>query len=49
MVTVLTLLTQLMIYNKKYNLNNLNFLLSGKDIKYKPRKPITRLRPTRLL
>ena len=23
-----------MIYNKKYNLNNLNFLLSGKDIKY---------------
>ena len=48
MVTVLTLLTQLMIYNKKYNLNNLNFLLSGKDIKYKPKKPITRLRPTRL-
>ena len=45
MVTVLTLLTQLMIYNKKYNLNNLNFLLSGKDIKYEFRKPITRLRP----
>ena len=49
MVTVLTLLTQLMIYNKKHNLNNLNFLLSGKDIKYKPKKPITRLKPTRLL
>ena len=48
MVIVLTLLTQLMIYNKKYNLNNLNFLLSGKDIKYKPRKSITKLRPTRL-
>ena len=48
MVTVLTSLTQLMIYNKKHNLNNLNFLLSGKDIKYKPKKPITRLRPTRL-
>jgi hypothetical protein len=37
-----------MIYNGKYNLNNLNFLLNKKDIKYKPRKPITRLRPTRL-
>ena len=37
-----------MIYNGKYNLNNLNFLLSGKDIKYKPKKPITRLRPMRL-
>ena len=37
-----------MIYNKKHNLNNLNFLLSGKDIKYKPKKPITRLRLTRL-
>ena len=48
MVTVLTLLTQLMIYNKKYNLNNLNFLLSGKDMKHEPKKPITRLRPTRL-
>jgi hypothetical protein len=35
-----------MIYDKKYNLNNLNFLLSGKDIKYKPEKPITKLRPT---
>ena len=49
MVTVLTLLTQLMIYNKKHDLNNLNFLLSGKDIKYKSKKPITRLRPMRLL
>jgi len=29
-----------MIYNRKYNLNNLNFLLSGKDIRHKPRKPI---------
>ena len=48
MVTILTSLTQLMIYNKKHNLNNLNFLLSGKDIKYKAEKPITRLRPTRL-
>ena len=48
MVTVLTLLTQLIIYDKKHNLNNLNFLLSGKNIKYKPGKPITRLRPTRL-
>jgi hypothetical protein len=38
-----------MIYNEKYNLNDSNFLLSGKDIKYKPRKPITRLRLTRLL
>jgi hypothetical protein len=37
-----------MIYNKKYNLNNLNFSLSGKDIKYKYGKPMTRLRPTRL-
>ena len=27
-----------MIYDKKYNLNNLNFLLSGKDIKYKFKK-----------
>jgi hypothetical protein len=49
MVTVPTLLTQLIIYNRKHNLNDLNFLLSGKDIKYKPRKPITRLRLTRLL
>ena len=48
MVIVFTSLTQLIIYNKKYNLNNLNFLLSGKDIKYKPKKPITKLRPTRL-
>ena len=38
-----------MIYNGKYNLNNLNFLLSGKDIKYKPKKYITRLRPIHLL
>ena len=37
-----------MIYNKKHNLNNLNFLLNGKDIKYKPKKPITKLRLTRL-
>jgi hypothetical protein len=48
MVTVLTLLTWLMICNKKYNLNDLNFLLNGKDIKYEPRKPITRLRPMHL-
>ena len=46
MVIVLTLLTQLIIYNKKYNLNNSNFLLSEKDIKYEPKKPITRLKPT---
>jgi len=39
----------LIIYNRKNDLNNLNFLLSGKDIKYKPKKPITRLRLTRLL
>ena len=45
---VLTLLTQLMIYNGKHDLNDLNFLLSGKDIKYKFRKFITRLKPTRL-
>ena len=49
MVIVLTLLTQLIIYNKKHNLNDLNFLLSEKDMKYKPKKPITRLRPTCLL
>ena len=30
--------------NGKYNLNNLNFLLNRKDIKYKPKKPITRLK-----
>jgi hypothetical protein len=30
---------------KKHNLNNSNFLLNGKDIKYKPKKPITKLRP----
>ena len=48
MVIVLTLLTQLMIYNKKHNLNNLNFLLSKKDTKYKFKKFMTRLRPTRL-
>ena len=48
MVTVLTSLTQLMIYNKKHNLNNLNFSLNKKDMKYKFRKPITKLRPTRL-
>ena len=45
MVMVLTLLTQSIIYDGKHNLNNLNFLLSKKDIKYKPRKPITKLRP----
>ena len=49
MVTVLTLLTQLIIYDKKYDLNNSNFSLSGKDMKHKPKKPITKLRPTRLL
>ena len=48
MVTVLTLLTQLIIYNKKHNLNNLNFSLNRKDIKYKPKKPITKLKPTYL-
>ena len=48
MVMVFTLLTQLIIYNGKHDLNDLNFLLSGKDIKHKPKKPITRLRPTRL-
>ena len=48
MVMVFTLLTQLMIYDKKYNLNNLNFLLSKKDMKHKLRKPIIKLRPTRL-
>jgi len=37
-----------MIYNGKHNLNDLNFLLSGKDIKHEPRKPITRLRLIRL-
>ena len=37
-----------MICDGKHNLNNLNFLLNGKDIKYKPKKFITRLRPTRL-
>ena len=38
-----------MICDGKHDLNNLNFLLSGKDIKYKPKKYITRLRPTHLL
>jgi len=37
-----------MIYNRKHDLNNLNFLLSGKDIKYEPRKPMIRLRLIRL-
>ena len=37
-----------MIYDKKYNLNNLNILLSKKDIKYESGKPITKLKPTRL-
>ena len=49
MVIGLTLLTQLIIYDGKYDLNNLNFLLSGKDIKYKPKKPITKLKLIRLL
>ena len=34
-----------MIYSGKYNLNNSNFLLNGKDMKYKPKKLITKLRP----
>jgi hypothetical protein len=38
-----------MIYNRKYYLNNLNFLLNWKDIKYKIKKPMTRLKLTRLL
>ena len=46
---VLTSLTQLIIYDGKHDLNNLNFLLSRKDIKYKPKKPITKLRLMRLL
>jgi hypothetical protein len=37
-----------MICDRKYNLNNLNFSLSGKNIKYKPRKPISKLRLIRL-
>jgi hypothetical protein len=37
-----------MIYNRKHDLNNLNFLLSGKDIKYKPKSFINKLRPMRL-
>jgi hypothetical protein len=48
MVMVLTLLTQLMIYDGKYNPNNLNFSLNRKDIKYKYGKSITRLRLTHL-
>ena len=48
MVIILILLTQLMIYDKKYNLNNSNFSLSGKDMKYEFKKPITRLRLTHL-
>jgi hypothetical protein len=48
MVIVLILLTQLIIYNGKYNLNNLNFLLSGNDIKYIYKKPMIKLRLTRL-
>jgi hypothetical protein len=48
MVMVLTSLTQLIIYNRKHDLNNLNFLLNRKDIKYKSKKPITRLKPTHL-
>jgi hypothetical protein len=39
----------IIIYNRKYNLNNSNFLLNGKDMKHKLRKPMTRLRPTHLL
>jgi hypothetical protein len=49
MVTVFTLLTQLMICDGKYDLNDLNFSLNGKDMKYKPKKPITKLRPMCLL
>jgi hypothetical protein len=45
---VLTLLTWLIIYNKKHDLNDLNFLLNRKDMKYKPKKPMIRLKPTRL-
>jgi hypothetical protein len=37
-----------MICDGKYDLNDSNFLLNGKDIKYKPGKPMTKLRPTRL-
>ena len=37
-----------MIYDGKHNLNDLNFLLNGKDTKNKPKELITRLRPTRL-
>jgi hypothetical protein len=48
-VIVLTLLTQLIIYNKKHDLNNLNFSLNRKDMKYKYRKPMTRLRLIHLL
>ena len=48
MVMVLTLLTLLIIYNRKHDLNNLNFLLNGKNIKYKPKKYITRLKPMHL-
>ena len=44
----LLLLLLIIIYNRKYNLNNLNFLLNRKDIKYKLRKLITRLRLIRL-
>jgi hypothetical protein len=37
-----------MIYNKKHDLNDSNFSLNGKDMKHEPKKPMTRLRPTRL-
>jgi hypothetical protein len=37
-----------MICDRKHDLNDLNFLLNGKDIKYKPGKLITKLRLTRL-
>jgi hypothetical protein len=37
-----------MICDGKHDLNNLNFLLSEKDIKHEYGKPIIRLRPTHL-
>jgi hypothetical protein len=49
MVTVLTLLTKLIIYDKKYNLNDSNFLLNGKDVKYKFRSSISKLKLIHLL
>jgi len=37
-----------MICDGKHNLKDLNFLLSGKDIKYKPRNSISKLKLIRL-